>query len=966
MNIKGFFKCIASFILIVFISTIITSFSRPSVEAKADTKVSPNVKDSDIVNEWTTIYGKIFDEVNKDEFLPGEEGKNLNVEKDGVRLDVGDKVKFNLNVPKTGEYNLVLEYKVTDNKVLKNNVSIKWNDDVLVASLPSLWKDESKDYLADRYGNDIVPEQIKVQGFHKHYMKEFSSLNQSPYVFKFNEGENVFTLENNTQEIMLKSVYLTEVKKSVSYEEYLKSVKGNGEGKGLITIEAEDYIAKSHTSIRPANNKNIALYPYDPDSKKLNIIDAGSWADPGQKLMWQFDVETSGFYSLGLRFAQTGKDGMTVLRTIEIDGNNLFKELEQVSFPYTKFGYDNIILSDSEENPYKVWLEKGTHTISMEVNAELLQDIYTELRNIMAEITNTGTDIKKLTGGNVDANRTWSIEEYMPDIVPRLQGWSDRLVEIYNMLAEVCGQEPIFAYSLNVASDSLLEIMKKPEKIPNNLDKLSEGSGSAAQLVGDVATTIGKHPLSVDRLYIIGEGEELPSAKANFFTSAWESTKSFVKSFLPSSNGYSASSSSNEDELEVWVSRPIQYLELMQTMVDATFTPKTGIKVKLSLMPSEQKLVLANAAGTNPDVALGVTKGIPYQLALRGALHDYTKFPDFMSYISKEYNLETLVPFAYEDGIYGVAETMDFTVLAYRKDIMEKLNLPIPNTWDDINELMPELIRNAMNVSVPLAGTGMKSLAATSAMVFQHGGKVYSDDGLSVDLDSEENIKAFEAMTEMFTVYSVAQSTPSFYNNFRFGTMPLGVTTFGGYVQLMNAAPEIAGMWDIALSPGVKQADGTINRSQSAVERADIIFENSDKKEEAWEFLQWWLSKDTQIEYAYSLQNRFGPEFLWNSANLVAFAELPFPEEHKKVILEQWEHIKEVPSHPAAYMVEREMSNTWTDIVLNGESLRVAVDKSVMTINREITRKLEEFGYIKNGQAIKKYTVADVNDFKKK
>ena len=50
-------------------------------------------------------------------------------------------------------------------------------------------------------------------------------------------------------------------------------------------------------------------------------------------------------------------------------------------------------------------------------------------------------------------------------------------------------------------------------------------------------------------------------------------------------------------------------------------------------MPNESKLVLANAADIQPDVALGVSTNVPYELAIRNALYDLRSFPDFDSFI---------------------------------------------------------------------------------------------------------------------------------------------------------------------------------------------------------------------------------------------------------------------------------------------------------------------------------------------
>jgi hypothetical protein len=56
-------------------------------------------------------------------------------------------------------------------------------------------------------------------------------------------------------------------------------------------------------------------------------------------------------------------------------------------------------------------------------------------------------------------------------------------------------------------------------------------------------------------------------------------------------------------------------------------------------------------------------------------------------------------------------------------------------------------------------------------------------------------------------------------------------------------------------------------------------------------------------------------------------------------------------------MVEREISNAWTNIVFNGTNPRQALDEAVRIANREILYKMEEFGYAFQGVAIKPYPV---------
>ena len=211
-------------------------------------------------------------------------------------------------------------------------------------------------------------------------------------------------------------------------------------------------------------------------------------------------------------------------------------------------------------------------------------------------------------------------------------------------------------------------------------------------------------------------------------------------------------------------------------------------------------------------------------------------------------------------------------------------------------------------------------------------------------------------MTELYTVYGMQQSVPSLYNSFRYGEIPIAIGDMGLYLQLTYAAPELSGLWDIALTPGTDKNGETV-RWQSADSTACMIFKSTKKSDMAWKFLKWWLSDDIQSEYAQLLTGTYGPEYFWSTANLKAFAELPLPENHKKVILKQWEWQKEVMYHPANYMIERDISNIWTNIVVNGMEFSDAVDNAVVSSDREVLRKLLEFGYCdERGTKIKDYT----------
>jgi ABC-type glycerol-3-phosphate transport system substrate-binding protein len=154
--------------------------------------------------------------------------------------------------------------------------------------------------------------------------------------------------------------------------------------------------------------------------------------------------------------------------------------------------------------------------------------------------------------------------------------------------------------------------------------------------------------------------------------------------------------------------------------------------------------------------------------------------------------------------------------------------------------------------------------------------------------------------------------------------------------------------------------DGRELRYATGSAQASIMFKNTNKPREAWEFLKWWMSTENQVDFQQQLILNYGLEYMWFSANLEAFAYSPISEEHKQVILEQWQWLQEPVKLPGSYMQERELSNAWNSIVFDGVNPRVAIDSSVIIINREITRKMEEFGYLQNGVKVKEFKIPTI------
>lgn len=880
------------------------------------------------------------------------------VVENAIRLENSGAAYCTLNISEEGKYSLLMSVKTENTRPVDNLVKITINDEEWSVLIPVAWMDVSKEYAVDRFGNEIIPQQVKYDGFVTDTLRLSTSRWGEVLTLTLPAGEHVMKITNPMEPISIETILVVKDDMPISYQEYLTAhPAGDGGLQAMITLQAEDYATKSDSYITPASVDNTQVYPYNDQYDLINILSGSSWADAGQQVAWEVDVPETGWYALQFYYAQTSVENMSCFRTLRVDGELPYAELQTLAFPYTRYTY-RTYTPMLEEKPLLLYLTTGQHTLSLITTVAPYRETIQHLETLISQIRELSLNIKKVTGNSTDRYRTWNMEEFVPGIADTLYALADEVDEIYVLLGDICGQTPSFASTLQVASANLRMLAEDPDKLPSNMAVFSDGTSSVSQRLADVNDSLLNQAVDLDSITLYA-GEAPKEQKNTVFQTLRTEAIRFLRSFSSQSQGYTASSGKESEKLVVWMNRPLQYVTLLQQLVDAQFTAETGIEVEIYIMPNESKLVLSNAAGTTPDVAMSVANQTPYNLALRGAAYPLSDFPDFYDYLREDYNLYAYSGLVLDNKVWGTLETSDFYVMVYRKDILDALGVSVPQTWDDVIGMMPKLQRYGMNFYTPLAGNkGSKYLHETTPYLFQAGAALLASDGFTVDFTSEKAYRGFELMTDLYLKYSLSQDTPNFYNHFRYGTAPIGIINYGTYILLQNAAPEIKGQWEMTLVPGTMDENGTIHRFQVAGDKSDLIFADSEKKEEAWAFLKWWLSEKTQLEYATRLLMNYGPEYFWNTANMKAFAQYPIDTAHINTVLTQWtEHTREMQKHPATYMIEREISNIWSAVVVNGADLRTTLVQAETTVNREIAVKLKEFGYVKDGRLVEEYPV---------
>ena len=451
--------------------------------------------------------------------------------------------------------------------------------------------------------------------------------------------------------------------------------------------------------------------------------------------------------------------------------------------------------------------------------------------------------------------------------------------------------------------------------------------------------------LDVDAIIISGEKAELPKVRDGFLRKAVHEIKSCVASYFVDYNALGDTYDEDEvkdDLIEVWIVTGRDQSTVLKTMVDDTFTPATGIKVNVKLVVADT-LLTAVVAGNGPDVVLSLGTWFPVNYAMRNAAEDLTQFEDFAEVIKPFYE-SALTAMRYEGGVYGLPETQEFSVLFYREDILEDLGLTAPSTWADLIGMLPTIQGNNLSVGIPYPDITTVDMSILNSLIYQNGGRIYSEGNKKTLIDNENGVTAFKLYTSLYNDYGLP-TVFDFVSRFRSGEMPLGLFPYSTYNTLVVSAPEIRNLWDFALFPGTVQADGTIDRSVHSQGLCCMMVATDDEnvKKNAWEFMKWWTSADSQVRFGREIESILGSSARYATANCDALEQLAWSAPQLRVLKEQQSYTVGFPEIAGGYSTTRHMTNAIRRVINTKEDARETLMTYARTINDEIRIKRMEF-----------------------
>lgn len=877
-----------------------------------------------------------FNDLNEQSVLTPEEGS----------------ISWKVDIKEAGLYNMRVHYYPIEGKSSAIQREININGELPFSGadyviFDRVWADQDDEIRRDENDNDLRPRQTEVPQWVNAPFRDSEGYFNEPYLFYFEKGTQTITLTSKREPMVIDYIELYQHQSAPTYEEVKVDYQANNlepVSDTFIKVQAEDAVRKSSPTLFPLTDRSSpTVEPYHVSKLRVNTIGGQNWRQPGQWIEWEVEVEEEGLYQIALKRKQDLLRGIYSSRTLTVNGEVPFKEMDVIRFNYN-LDWTTDILGKSDDEPYLFHLKEGTNTIRLTVT---LGDVAPLLRTIESSVLDLNEMYRKIlmiTSNSPDPLRDYQLEKRIPDMLDVFAEQADIIRSVGNHLELITGERSDKVAVLHSTVTQLEKMVEKPETIARQLDSFKMNVGG----LGTWIQTVREQPLTLDYLVVSSPDAEMPRAQATTFEKVKHEVGAFFASY---SEDYDSIGSTREqdaidEEITVWVTTGRDQAQILKGMVDDMFTPYSGISVNIRLV-QPQVLLPATLAKEGPDVALNMGEDVPVNYAMRSASADLTVFNDFDE-VAQRFHESAMVPFEYNGGVYALPEQQMFPVMFYRKDILEELELTPPETWDDVYNMISVLQRNNLEfylqIDDPMAQnqTLLAPNQTFGMLLFQRDGKFYADDEKSSALDEEISIEAFNQWTQFYTNYKFPLMA-DFPNRLRVGEMPIGIAPYPTYNMLTVLAPEIRGLWEFTTVPGTLKENGEIDHTVPSTSIASMILENSEKKEAAWEFLKWWTDKETQLSYGREMESILGEAARYPTANVDALAELPWPVEDYQNLSEQWQWVKGIPQIPGGYFTGRHLDNAFRRVVNANENPREALQDYVRYINDEIEIKRKEF-----------------------
>jgi multiple sugar transport system substrate-binding protein len=322
-------------------------------------------------------------------------------------------------------------------------------------------------------------------------------------------------------------------------------------------------------------------------------------------------------------------------------------------------------------------------------------------------------------------------------------------------------------------------------------------------------------------------------------------------------------------ELSMWVETDPNY-EAAAKAEAAEYEKATGVHVKLSFVPWAQygaKIAAAFQAGSQPDVIEGVGSWL-YAQKTGGQL---AELPADLASQMSGFDAASLKPVEWKDKYYGVPLNVNidagpFTL--YNVTAFEKADVtPKWSTWD---AYVADLKKLTTTSNGKITRSGVEMMGGDRMVQFlnyflQAGGKFYSDDGKSVQINNKYGEIALQTMYDLLNVDHVDSPDLTDWVGIASGTAA-SVNYGPWYIATIKAGfPNFK--WGWAALPLIPNAAGPYFPGTNVW--AWMIPADSPNKAAAWDYVRWLNNNTRRLAWAEKTGEIPAVKALWSDQAVV-------------------------------------------------------------------------------------------------
>ena len=160
-----------------------------------------------------------------------------------------------------------------------------------------------------------------------------------------------------------------------------------------------------------------------------------------------------------------------------------------------------------------------------------------------------------------------------------------------------------------------------------------------------------------------------------------------------------------------------------------------------------ESLISTTIVGDGPDI-VRVHHKYSVEFGELGGLYPLENFPDFPQV--KERVLDNVWELVkYDDQHYGLPVTMLPFVLAVNTDIMARLGLEVPRTWDEMLALGPKFAGTGIDPFTMPGGVNLDTAYRFLPLLYKAGGRVFNENWSAAAFNGPAGLAALEFLVEL-------------------------------------------------------------------------------------------------------------------------------------------------------------------------------------------------------------------------